>query len=196
MSLTRQQRRYLERQELKAARQQGREVKPAIPEPKQFWTKTRAILAAGASIVTIASGMFLFWPAMDIFAPAWESSVDPGNARFQFKNIGRITIRDVRFDCLINTPTNQNLRTSQNKSDAPLIGEKSQIIGDLAPEQFVSRDCFGGAPVKTGGHPSNIRIDASFLWPAINHRVPISRYFVSETDGNRVWMTPEKEPKT
>ena len=195
MSLTRQQRRFLERQEAKAARQTGRPVKPIALEPKRFWTKTSAILAVAASLATLLSALYAFRPSMDVIAQPWETSTDPANARFQFKNTGRVTIRDVSFDCLINTPTSKGLRTSANSSRAPLTGKKSQIIGDLAPEQFVSRDCFGGAPAKTGGHPSNIRIDASFVWPAINHRTEIFRYFVSETDGQRIWMTPETEPK-
>jgi hypothetical protein len=196
MSLTRQQRRYLERQETKAARRTGRSIRASVPEPRQFWTKTRAVVASAASVATIVSAIYAFWPSMDVSAQPWDMTTDPANARFQFKNTGRIAIRDVRFDCLINTPTNKDLRTSANTSSGPLTGEKSQIIGDLGPDRYVSRDCFGGGAAVTGGHPSNIRVDASFLWPVINRRVEISRYFVSETDGHRVWMTPEKEPKS
>jgi hypothetical protein len=132
---------------------------------------------------------------MDVIAQPWETFTDASNARFQFKNTGRLTISDVRFDCVINTPNVRDMRTSANTSKRPLTGLKSQIIGVLAPARFVSRDCFGGIPMIVGGHPANIKIGVSFVWPIIGHRSEFSRYFVSETDGNRSWMTPETEPK-
>jgi hypothetical protein len=193
MGLNRQRRRYLERQE--AARQAGRKVEPITPDPLRFWTRARIIFAITASVATILSALYAFWPSMDVIAQPWETSTDPANARFQFKNIGRVTIRDVQFDCLINSATSRNLNTSLNSSFAPITGLKSQVIGDLDPDRYVSRDCFGGARVATGGHPSNIKVTASFVWPILNRRAEISRYFVSETDGRRVWMTPEAEPK-
>src|ERR1700682_3449730 len=133
MSLTRQQRRYLERQEAKAARKAGRSILPVERPPRQFLTKTRVLLAIAASVLGIATSVYAFWPSMDIISQPWETFTDASNARFQFKNIGRTTISDVRFDCLINTPTNRNLRTSGNTSSRPLTGFKSQIIGALAP---------------------------------------------------------------
>jgi hypothetical protein len=195
MSLTRQQRRYLERQEVKAARQTGRLVKPVAPEPKRFWTKTKTILAVMASAATIVSALYAFWPALDIIAQPWETSAHPANARFQFKNTGRFTIRDVRFDCLINSANNKEVSTSENVSGAPITGLKSQVIGDLAPGQFITRTCFGGPGTFVGNHPSNIKIDASFRWPIINYRSEISPYFVSEPVGQGWRMVPEKEPK-
>jgi hypothetical protein len=194
MGITRQQRRYTERQQLKAVRRKGRNAEPVGREPKQFWTKTKALFAIVGPTAAVISLLYAFKPSMDVIAPPWESNTDASNAHFQFKNTGRIGIRNVRFDCVINTPTNQNLQTSGSSSSRPLTGVKSQIIGEIAPDQSVSRDCFGGIPAKIGGHPFNIKINASYVWPVINYRSDISRYFVSETDGTRVWMTPENEP--
>jgi hypothetical protein len=196
MGLTRQQHRYNERQAAKAARHGNRKGRAAAQISKPFLTRTKVISGILASLCGIGVAIYNFLPSLDVIAQPWDSSTGPANARFQFKNISRATIRDVRFDCLINNQTNKDFGTSGNSSRQPVIGEKSQVIGDLAPDRFVSRDCFGGISAELGPHPSNIRIDASFRWPVINFRQDISRYFVSETDGRRWWMTPEKEPKT
>lgn len=197
MSLTRQQRRYLERQQTKAARKRGGPIlPPQEPPPAGFLTRTKVLAAIAASVGTIAGSAYLFWPSMEVLAQPWDTFTDASNARFQFKNAGRVAIRNVRYDCLINTPTNRGVRVTGSTSVRPLVGKKSQIIGDLAPGQFVSRDCFGGIPSDIGGHPLNIKVEASFVWPLIGYQEEVPGYFVSETDGKRFWMTPEPEPKS
>jgi hypothetical protein len=197
MNLTRQQRRYKQRQELKKLRGTSASPTskdPTAPLPKPFLMRTRTIFAILASIVTITGGM-VYWPSMEIIGVPWDNTTSPMDAKFFFKNTGNVTLHEVNFECTVNTTTVKNFHTSRISSSRPVIGDKSQIIGDLAPKTEVSRDCAASAPLRFGSHPSNIRIDASYVWPLIAHRSSYTAYFVSETDATgRTWMTPEKLP--
>ncbi|SIO51227.1 hypothetical protein SAMN05443247_06908 [Bradyrhizobium erythrophlei] len=199
MNLSRQQRRYKQRQELNKRRGTSavpNSADPGAPLSKPFLMRTKTIFAILSSIVTITGGMYVYWPSMEITGVPWDNSTSPMDAKFFFKNTGNVTLHEVIFECTINTTMIRDIHTSRNSSSYPITGEKSQVIGDLAPRTAISRDCVADTRMRLGSHPSNIRIDASYVWPLISHRSSFTAYFVSETDATgRTWMTPEKLPQ-
>ena len=189
MSISRQQRRYRERQQVKASRNSVRNRER--PVPRFSITQVLTILA---TLLSISISCFFYWPALDVVAVPWDNSSGPLSAKFEFRNSGRVPLLEVNFDCLVNSSTARDIRTSANSSRNPLTGRRGQVIGSLAPGAFVTRDCSGGGMISAGPHPSNVKIEATYLWPVIAYRASLTRYFVSETDGSRVWMTLETPP--
>jgi hypothetical protein len=97
----------------------------------------------------------------------------------------------VQFRCTINSATSKNIGTVGTSVTIPVTGERGQNISEISPGVAIQRDC--GSIIYGGPHPSNVRIDATFVWPVIDHVPSISRYFVSNTDSSsRSWMSQEK----
>ncbi|WP_164633802.1 hypothetical protein [Rhodopseudomonas sp. BR0G17] len=192
---SRQYQRYLQRQAEKAARRKGlREDEPtAMP-----WNLVKSYLKLVLMMASICGVLFSIYthlPTLEISTRPWDSSSGPADARFEFRNPGLLTIRNVRFDCEIETNYNKQLKTDGNSTTENVIGKRGQVLGDMAPGQSVTRTCFGAAgQVSLGPHPSTIRLVATFLWPIFDRQGTVSAYFVSETDGRRWWMVPEKSP--
>jgi hypothetical protein len=189
--LTRQQRRAQERSAAKRARAvtAGASRTPGTSRP--FLLRTRTLLAIVASTVTIATAAYAFWPTLEIEGVPWDNSRGPLEAKFQFRNGGRVSIYDVHFSCTINSATVKNLITKDNSITFPVTGDRGQNIAEIPAGAAAQRDCGSFAPGIL--HPSTVKIDATFVWPVTSHVASVSRYFVSNTDSSgRSWMSLER----
>ena len=187
-ALTRQQRRAQERSVAKRARGKNVEAATASRPPRPFLLRTKTLLAIAASIATTGTAAYAFWPTLVIDGVPWDNSRSPLEAKFLFRNGGRIPIYDVHFRCTINTATVKELVTEANSVISPVTGQRR---GEISPGVALQRDC--GSSANAGAHPSKVRIDAQFTWPVIGHTASVSRYFVSNTDSSgRSWMSLEK----
>jgi hypothetical protein len=197
MTTSRQQRRYQERQAFKETRRRGRTSNESrIVEQKIARFSLARVLSGLAAALSISISVYFYWPSIEVTALPWDNSTGPLEAKFEFRNAGRTTLKDVSFECVVNSVGSRNLRTGDNSSETSLAGNRGQAVGDMAAGAFVMRDCGGGGTVRAGTHPSNVTIEAKYTWPLVGHRSQVIRYFVSETDGTRTWMTPEPVPAT
>jgi hypothetical protein len=134
---------------------------------------------------------YAFWPTLEIEGVPWDNSRGPLDAKFQFRNGGRVPIFQVHFRCTINTASITNLTTEGVSITLPVNGRRGQDITEISAGVAVQRDC--GSAIKIGPHPSNVKIDATFAWPVTGHVASVSRYFVSNTDSSgRSWMSVER----
>jgi hypothetical protein len=158
---------------------------------RPFLLRTKTLFAIATSIVSIGTAAYAFWPTLQIEGVPWDNSRGPLDAKFQFRNGGRVPIFHVQFRCTINSTTVKNLVTENNSITLPVTGERGQNIAEIPAGVAVQRDC--GSFANVGPHPSNVKIDATFVWPATGHIASVSRYFVSSTDTTgRSWMSMER----
>jgi hypothetical protein len=189
--LTRQQRRAQERNAAKRAGTGKAKASSALKASRPFLLRTRTLLAIAASIATMGTAAYAFWPTLEIEGVPWDNSRGPLDARFLFTNAGRVPIYQVHFRCTVNTTSTKGLVTEGISITLPVTGNRGQDLAEIPAGVSMQRDC--GSVINAGPHPSNVKIDATFRWPFTSHIVSVSRFFVSNTDSSgRSWMSLER----
>jgi hypothetical protein len=194
-NLTRQQKRHTDRQAQKAARSREKALARygITASEKPFLNRTLKIFALAASFCTILGFAYSYWPTIEVEAKPQVPTTGPMNAKFDFKNPGRVDLFDVQFSCVVKTAT-QTIDTSRNAVIDPVTGRRGQVIGKIARHSAVTRDC--GSFVSGPIYPSTIEIHVDYKWPLFDRWVhTVDAYFVSERGGDgHFWMTPETKP--
>lgn len=148
-----------------------------------------ATVAGGAGTATVAA--YSFWPSIEIQAEAGDLTVDPIEAKFQFRNASRLNLEGAVISCRINHGLNRTINTTAVSLLEP-TGKRGQIVGRLgAGAPPIVRTCGGPGIRNAATHPATISIDVRWHAFKIGHQ-----YFISQRapDGRCCLMVPESDP--
>jgi len=141
-------------------------------------------------VIAIAGVIYRFWPAIEIVPLSDDLTADPMDARFQFRNVGRIDVEGAVISCRITHGDGRSINTTGVMLVEP-TGRRGQHLGRLgAGAPAIVRTCGGPGIQKAASHPATISIDVVWLSLRIGHQ-----YFVSQLSLQRqcCMMVPERD---
>lgn len=160
------------------------------PAPMGRLKKLSLIATIAGGLTTFAIGAYSFYPSIEIRAVDADTSANPLQARFSFRNGGRLSVSGAVVTCTLNTREQKQMVMSDNLADTG-AGSTGQRFGRFDPSSPpIVRSC-GTSGIYVGmTHPSNISIDVSWHFLPIGHQ-----YFVSQqVADNSYRMVPESDP--
>jgi hypothetical protein len=157
------------------------------PAPPTFLQKAQWIGGITLALIGVAGVLYRFYPSIEVRSVDGDTSFMPTNARFSYRNVGRLPISDVIISCRIDTADHPNSVFRGNLFDG--VGQRlgwfypnsPAIIRTCSDERFIHFRLL---------HPSTITVDVSW------HSLPIGhQHFVSKPgDSGAFKMVPESDP--
>jgi hypothetical protein len=188
--MNRRQRRAAQFAASKAAAKSVPKTRPSKPNPtrakarqknigEQFMGLGRRVWAGIGAVVVVLSLVetaYQLRPQLQIDIDKSLDLSDPFATRFDVINSGRLSIADLRFDCIINAPpiwTNVGISGSDQQ-----LGTR-----DLPAGQQVVRGC--GARAPSFPLNANLTFEVTYNYP-LRHRLRTTAHFISQKDAQGV----------
>jgi hypothetical protein len=148
-----------------------------------------ATVAGGTGTSAVAA--YSFWPSIEIQALTGDLTADPIEAKFQFRNAGRLNLEGAVISCRINHGVGRTINTTGVLLVEP-TGKRGQVLGRLGAGAPPVLRTYGGPGIRNAStHPATISIDVTWHSFKIGHQ-----YFISQqtADGRCCLMVPESDP--
>jgi hypothetical protein len=147
-----------------------------------------ATIAAGA-VTVLSSGVYTYYPSMEVRALDGDLSTNPLFAKFEFRNSGRLALSNVKITCTVDFPKGGHLVLSGVLFDG--IGLQ---VGTLYPSSPpIIRTCNdpnSRSMNLPAGYPAHVTLDVRWYGLPIGHQ-----YFISQpTQNGASKMVPESDP--